>query len=702
MMRLPYRSSLAAIVALSVMLFGLPTVLGGAPALALAPSMQCGEGQIPLEGGGGCVVAPPTPTPIPPTPTPEPPADSEVPPEGEGEQPPEGEEGEEGQGGEGEGEQPPEGEEGEQGQGGEGEGEPPAEGEEREEGEGEPEEDPCTPETCNEEGLRWCAEGVAPRDGDDGPDCVVLPPKCPKGFAENAEGDCYEVLNRSHPCVVAGRVPPGVSTNAALSTYTYIAATGECVTQDEFRNRVQNFEASAEAEREALTELRRTTEEVAAISAAIEETDAELHDVRRKLIAAEDEARYAEIRRDATSRELGAVRATLETERARFRAEAVDAYMGGNSADLVGVILSAENVNELEATLDYATAILDDQRVTIERVEALEARTAELLTDYDDAVVVAEEAAEQIRQVEAEVEAVLADRQDLLAARESRRDIEAEQIAQIRLDKEQYAGDLGSQEEESKEIEQIIAEAQQYQGELDEVPGTMISPLDPLIMGSGFGPRQHPILGYVRAHNGIDLSGQSGALIRATAAGEVIMAGPNGGYGNVVVIDHGDLISTVYAHQSSISVSLGERVQGGDIIGAVGSTGLSTGPHLHFEVRFNGVPIDPAPYLTGQSLIRGADYGEGSADDAEDSDEDDDNSRFDVLELGASGDEEPEVRRGEAIVRFAEPEDNDASVDLTRIEGPEAVLVDGDLRDSSSVDLPPAERSLDAEQESSD
>jgi len=95
------------------------------------------------------------------------------------------------------------------------------------------------------------------------------------------------------------------------------------------------------------------------------------------------------------------------------------------------------------------------------------------------------------------------------------------------------------------------------------------------------------------------MSAPSGALIRATESGTVILAGPMGGYGNAVVIDHGDLLSTLYAHQSSIAVSLGDVVSRGDIIGAVGSTGLSTGPHLHFETRVNGVPVDPMPYLVG-------------------------------------------------------------------------------------------------------
>ena len=81
------------------------------------------------------------------------------------------------------------------------------------------------------------------------------------------------------------------------------------------------------------------------------------------------------------------------------------------------------------------------------------------------------------------------------------------------------------------------------------------------------------------------------------AAGTVILAGPFGGYGNCVVVDHGGGVTTLYAHQTSVAVSYGDRVSAGDVVGYVGSTGLSTGAHLHFEVRLGGNPVDPSGYL---------------------------------------------------------------------------------------------------------
>lgn len=116
-------------------------------------------------------------------------------------------------------------------------------------------------------------------------------------------------------------------------------------------------------------------------------------------------------------------------------------------------------------------------------------------------------------------------------------------------------------------------------------------------LSSNFGWRTHPILGTRRFHAGIDFAASYGSTIRAARQGEVIFAGWYGGYGKAVIIDHGRGITTLYAHSSEIYVQEGQQVQAGQAIAAVGSTGFSTGPHLHFEVRANGEPVNPLEYL---------------------------------------------------------------------------------------------------------
>lgn len=116
-------------------------------------------------------------------------------------------------------------------------------------------------------------------------------------------------------------------------------------------------------------------------------------------------------------------------------------------------------------------------------------------------------------------------------------------------------------------------------------------------LSSRFGPRVHPVTGEHKLHAGIDLGAPTGTPIGAAAAGTVTFAGVRGGYGNLVIVDHGDGTESRYAHQATIAVREGQRVTPGALLGTVGSTGMSTGPHLHFELRRDGQPVDPAPLL---------------------------------------------------------------------------------------------------------
>lgn len=150
-------------------------------------------------------------------------------------------------------------------------------------------------------------------------------------------------------------------------------------------------------------------------------------------------------------------------------------------------------------------------------------------------------------------------------------------------------------------IQQKVAEAQNKTNSRNSIilrgTGIMAYPSD-ASTSSPFGWRMHPVLGYRRFHAGLDFAASYGSTIRAADSGTVIMAGWYGGYGNAVIIDHGKGITTLYGHTSQLFVSEGQTVQRGQAIAAVGSTGLSTGPHLHFEVRKDGTPVDPANFLS--------------------------------------------------------------------------------------------------------
>lgn len=153
--------------------------------------------------------------------------------------------------------------------------------------------------------------------------------------------------------------------------------------------------------------------------------------------------------------------------------------------------------------------------------------------------------------------------------------------------------------ETSRQIEQMIRNSQSSGGKSSApagATGAMMWPASGPIT-SPFGWRTHPIFGTQRYHSGIDIGADYGDAVAAADGGTVIFSGWMGGYGNAVIIDHGNGISTLYAHNSELLVEEGTRVRKGQTISRVGSTGYSTGPHLHFEVRENGTPVSPMNYL---------------------------------------------------------------------------------------------------------
>jgi murein DD-endopeptidase MepM/ murein hydrolase activator NlpD len=118
-------------------------------------------------------------------------------------------------------------------------------------------------------------------------------------------------------------------------------------------------------------------------------------------------------------------------------------------------------------------------------------------------------------------------------------------------------------------------------------------------MSSDYGLRKHPVKKVTRHHHGMDLAAPLGAPIRAISDGQVMYADPHGGYGKLIAIKHADGFSSHYGHCKTMTVTPGQKVKAGDIIGTVGSTGISTGPHLHFEIRYRGEPRDPETFLPG-------------------------------------------------------------------------------------------------------
>ncbi len=151
---------------------------------------------------------------------------------------------------------------------------------------------------------------------------------------------------------------------------------------------------------------------------------------------------------------------------------------------------------------------------------------------------------------------------------------------------------LKASKELEKTLDKLLSEEKYVGGEM-KYP----LPLEFTTITSYFGKRPHPIYGYVSDHRGTDIRCPTGTEVYAANDGKVIISGWHSQFGNYIVIDHGGKIATLYAHNSKLLVKVGQEVTRGQVISKSGSTGMSTGPHLHFEVRINGVPVDGLPYI---------------------------------------------------------------------------------------------------------
>ncbi len=168
----------------------------------------------------------------------------------------------------------------------------------------------------------------------------------------------------------------------------------------------------------------------------------------------------------------------------------------------------------------------------------------------------------------------------------------------IELTKADFDEEVGYEDSESAEYEFDFGVIRKVSASGKAAQG-MSLPITPRRVSSRFGYRVNPVTGVYGIHGGIDLAADSGTQITPALAGKVLKAKYSSDYGNFVMLDHGDGVVTLYAHCSKLLVEVGDSVDKADVIALVGSTGRSTGPHLHFEVRINNVRINPEYFLTG-------------------------------------------------------------------------------------------------------
>lgn len=400
----------------------------------------------------------------------------------------------------------------------------------------------------------------------------------------------------------------------------------------------------ARAERE---ELRRQAAEVAAeidllgaqdadVAQALADLEAFVAQTQADIEAAELAIAQAEAEAAATDLEVERLNGEIAGAREVVRTFAVTAYVSPDGSDLDNLLAATDpRTNELrkffvglaggnaDDAIGELRRLQDDQdalRLVAEgardRADASRAELEVKLVELRDAIAAQESIRADIERridewegesaalaaADAEVTAII---QAEEARIEAARQAEIQRLADLerqRLAEEQRLADLAQQRQLAEE-QAVTPEVTPDDGAVDspalppvDVPSSFIWPVNGAVVSS-FGFRIHPIFGTQRFHSGIDINAGTGTPIAASAGGVVITAGWMDGYGNTVIIDHGGGFATLYGHQSQLGVSVGQSVNQGAIIGYVGSTGWSTGPHLHFEIRIGGAPVDPLGYL---------------------------------------------------------------------------------------------------------
>jgi murein DD-endopeptidase MepM/ murein hydrolase activator NlpD len=362
------------------------------------------------------------------------------------------------------------------------------------------------------------------------------------------------------------------------------------------RKRIESLsgqiDAVASSRSSLAREIQETQERMDEVLASLTSLRAELLTVESDLVQKERSLREVRTDLHAQYQSLALTRSQLGVARDDAVDHAVETYMSAGLG-APAVALSAKVWNDIAVGLVYLDRITADGTETVERFETL-------LVDE-------QEASEEIAGREADLSADLVDLQAAEAhlgrlQNEMQRTSDALQeeylnqrslLAEYDAQIEEIEGEIAALEKEQASIKKLIA---QQAKALGSAPGSLARPV-PGAITSGFGPRIHPIYGYSLMHTGVDMSGGSGQAIVSASSGTVIFVGVKGGYGNTIMVDHGGGLVTLYAHQSEFAVSAGQSVKRGQTIGYVGSTGVSTGPHLHFEVRIGGNPVDPAKYL---------------------------------------------------------------------------------------------------------
>jgi murein DD-endopeptidase MepM/ murein hydrolase activator NlpD len=325
-------------------------------------------------------------------------------------------------------------------------------------------------------------------------------------------------------------------------------------------------------------------DKIAALGSKIAVLQEKLSITEEKLAVVREQLRLKKL-------ELAEAERELELQESAFEQRVVLSYKT-REIDYLDIVLESSSFDDLVTRLHFVRTLVGSDNDLVGELEATRARVELEKSEIADKEQEVSDLAHELQQQNDQLLALQAVQQEQRDEAQAARADKRGALAAVESDLEE----LESQEKDLLAQSQALAGVISGGSSSGGGTGQLIWPCSGTVV-SDFGWRIHPILGIELFHTGIDIAAPYGTPIKATADGKVTMAAWYGGYGNCTIIDHGDGLSTLSAHQSSMLVATGQRVSQGQVIGYVGSTGLSTGPHLHFETRVNGEPVDPMRYL---------------------------------------------------------------------------------------------------------
>ncbi|MGO5029980.1 murein hydrolase activator EnvC family protein [Candidatus Agathobaculum pullicola] len=381
-------------------------------------------------------------------------------------------------------------------------------------------------------------------------------------------------------CVIAAVLVVALLASMLLTSLTFAAAAEDA---DELQNKLSSLEDQKAAVKEKIAELTKQASDVEATRAALQ---SEITLTKEEIATVEAYIERLQDQIDVKTIELAAAEDALEQKEEEFALTVRTTYEQGDTSYLE-VLLNSSSFSDLLSRMEIITAIMDDNKKVVAEYTAAKEDIAQKKQELQDT-----------QDSQKEYQENLSYKVDELAASEAEQAALAQSIEAYKAESEaEYDRISGEMQEVSNQIAALSAQSAASGG----VPysGTFVWPTPSCTTtSSAYGYRVHPIYGTVKFHAGEDIPASHGAEILAAASGTVTTAGWVSGYGNYTVIDHGGGTMTAYGHQSSIIVSVGQYVEQGQVIGYVGSTGNSTGPHLHFEVYQNGSTVDPKSFFS--------------------------------------------------------------------------------------------------------